>query len=204
MQRTQLLGKELEKLLVPNRPRAVKIIVAVEIGVGVKLVAAIVALEPRGAGKGLKSHRAVLCSVEKGGGVTLVLAQFAGQARHGIERGGCEKQRFDKVGQRRQNRRHALDALAPVGIGVPESHRAAGDEGVQEGREPLVGAAAQGLVVKTDVLLAVTFQNQHHHVAGRERGAVGGLVEWGIECGRLLVAHVVRDDKRRLFQGPED
>ena len=80
MQSAQLLGKELEKLLVPDGPGAVKISVAMEIGVGIELVAPVVTFEARGAGKGLEAHRTVLSAVEEGGGIALVLAQFAGKA----------------------------------------------------------------------------------------------------------------------------
>ena len=54
------------------------------------------------------------------------------------------------------------------------------------------------------MLFAIALENQHHDIAGRESGTVGGQVEWGIKRHRLLIAHVVGNDKRRLLQCAED
>ena len=54
------------------------------------------------------------------------------------------------------------------------------------------------------MLFAVTFQYQHHNVAWCESAIPGRLVEWGIEGLRLLFAHIIGNNKRRLFQCPED
>ena len=68
----------------------------------------------------------------------------------------------------------------------------------------MIGPVPQGLIIEPDVLLAVTLQDKHNDIAGREGRAVGGLVEWGIEGLSLLVAHVVGDNKGRFFDCAEN
>ena len=54
------------------------------------------------------------------------------------------------------------------------------------------------------MLLAVTLQDEYHYIARRKCDTVIRLMEWGIESKRFLVAHVCRNDKRRLFDGAQD
>ena len=119
-------GVVLHELFVPDGPGAVEVGVAAETAVGVIFRAAVVVLKARGAGKGLETHRAVLCTVEEGGGIAVV-CQFARYAADVVERITCDEEGLDEHGYAGEDGGHAVDAFAPVGVGVAEGE-AAGDE----------------------------------------------------------------------------
>ena len=142
--------------------------------------------------------------MEEGRRVVLLFAQFTCQARHVVERSRREEQRLHVVGQRREDRRHALDALSSVGIGILERECLVCDERIEERGESLIRAAAQRSVVEAEVLFAEALQDEHHHVHRAELCRVGGLVNGRIQRQSLPVAHVMRRGEGTLRQRAED
>ena len=157
---------KLEERLVPYRPHAVVVAVAVEVRVGVKLGATQILLIACGAGKCLKAHRTVLCPVEECRVVALAV-ELARESAQVVHRRWGEEERLNHHGNARENRRHGIDALAPVGVTVLESHRLA-EQRVNEWGVTLVFAAVEVMVKETHVFLAKTLNDEYHHVLGSE------------------------------------
>ena len=194
---------ELQELLVPNGPRAVEVVITIVVRVFVVFRTAEIVLEAAAVGKGLEAHRAVHRSVEEGGIIAFVLRQLTSQSGHVVQRGGSEEERLHKARNARQHARHALDALAAVGVGILERERAVGDEGVEERSESRISFRTQVLVVEAEMLLAVALHNQHHHILWLKRKSIGWLMN-GIEIAeRLGIRHIVGSHKRFFVEGAD-
>ena len=157
-----LVRIELQERFVPNGPCAVELVFAAETRVGLKLGAAVVFVETRGARKSLETHRSVLRTVEESR-LVVFLIQLAGESTQVVERSRGEEKRFDKHGDRRKHRGHAVDALAAVGkrVLVGGAHR---DERIEEGRHAFVVPAFELRVEGAHKFLAETLENDHDDV----------------------------------------
>ncbi len=188
-----LLGVELEERLVPNGPGAVELVFSAETWVGVKLCAAVVLAESRGAGKGLESHRTVLRTVEESRVISLAV-QFACQSTQVVERSGREEKRFDKHGYRRQHRGHAIDTLASVGkrVFVGRTHP---DERIEEGGHALVAPAVELRIEGAHKFLSEAFENDHHHILVSGGEGIARSVQRRIDGVKFVGGVVFRVDE---------
>ena len=157
-----LVRIELQEGFVPNGPCAVELVFAAETRVGLKLGAAIVFVETRGARKRFEPHRPILRTVEESRLVAFLI-QLAGESTQVVERSRGEEKRFDKHGNRRKHRGHAVDALAAVGkrVFVGGAHR---DERIEEGRHAFVAPPFELRVERPDKFLTETLENDHDDV----------------------------------------
>ena len=103
-----LRGKILQEGLVPDSPRAVEVVVAVEPLVALKVLATVILLETRTARKSLETHRTALGSMEEGGMIAFGRQQ-RGNAADVVERGRRQEERLDKHRYAAEYRRHTIN-----------------------------------------------------------------------------------------------
>ena len=147
---------------VPNRPSAIKVSIATETLVFVKLGATEIVFESGGLSKGLKAHRPIGSSVEKRR-VIAFLVEFSCQPTQMIERSRSEEEGFYKHRDARKHRRHAIDALAPVGkrLFVGGTHR---NERIEKWGGTFIFSTIEVFIERAHKLLSKTLENEHHHI----------------------------------------
>ncbi|MBQ2572644.1 MAG: UvrD-helicase domain-containing protein, partial [Bacteroidales bacterium] len=153
---------ELQERFVPDSPSAVEVGITAKARIGIVLVAAVISTKARATCKSLKSHASILRSVEKASAVTF-LAKFTGKSAKAVHRSWHKHKRLDKHRNRRQHRRHSIDALASIAVRIAECCTML-NQRINKWRKTLIFTIFQVPVKRTNIFPAKTFNYQNHDI----------------------------------------
>ena len=167
------VGEVFQVRLVEDGPGAVEVLVVAI------LVHAVVAVKTNGVAESLETQCGVGSTMEKGGGVALLL-EHLGQALQGVVGVEVVAIRLDVARNTRKACRHGIDRANAVSKAILETV-ALREQRVEEGCVTLVAAAVLVFVEETHVLHREALHEEDHHIEFLHLAALGGDVVDGIE-----------------------